>query len=849
MDDRDRRELSAEPGEITANGEDEYDGPYSSGSSYHVPPKADDFSVRMPPREPDAMIKPTVELRNPPTGRTKLAVKSVRFVVPPKQQSAQGDASESDDDEDMADYFAMEIEKTEAELKKLHTPKVPLEVVNHYTVMSHAAMAKIVYGREGLKDALGDIPVDVASSTSKTTVLKASEEPVDNTMVSELLVTQKDHVPPSIDDEPTTKMDIDEPTEQEQMPKEVDSNSLTAPVPPVLTAVPPILASTSAEDAQAKPATTSIANEDPTVQEPSQTAVDNLAPTAAEDVPMETAEKESKPPSTPSHVEDEGDDDETESDEDIYATVDSVRQYMTTPPIESLPTFSVVPWDKDPEYLASLESLADNAALNDSILEDLKNTHLDKFTKASAERKIYSDSYNNYLNFTLSDDPVASRSRDKFSVAPPQVEPTGVVTPEPRPEGRGTGRRFASERDLERVLQASMREEDERRQRQERMQKEKYRSEKEATIPDMYWNADERMEEQFIDRTGYVPHDRLVAAWHVLPPINNFEEEEVEKFEKKYLELPKQWGKVAEGIEKRDFGTCIQYYYLMKKELNLKEKLRKQPKRRKKGGRGKQRSSALVSELGNGEPEGGEDNNETGENGERSRRPRRAAAPTWNFEQAPIAESENGTPASTPGRRGASAAGKGEQTEKVDGRKGRRKTGKDKEPKLPKPNQTLAAAPASSAGRSRSRTESKVQPTELSVPPDPQNPSTQFEQQTPGMQAPFQKSAQQPVHGLDRPPQSALASSLVDVMAAPPSLRPEPPPPPPSHAMTTFNLAQPQQDRKTPTQASSYWSVSEANDFPHLLKAFGSDWAGIAAHMGSKTPVMVCDLSYYSLQN
>jgi hypothetical protein len=74
-------------------------------------------------------------------------------------------------------------------------------------------------------------------------------------------------------------------------------------------------------------------------------------------------------------------------------------------------------------------------------------------------------------------------------------------------------------------------------------------------------------------------------------------------------------------------------------------------------------------------------------------------------------------------------------------------------------------------------------------------------------------------------------------MAAP-SLRPEPPPPP-QPAMTTFNLSQPQNERKASAQASSYWSVSESNDFPHLLRSFGSDWTAIAAHMGSKTAVMV----------
>ncbi|KAM5357011.1 hypothetical protein ACJZ2D_016706 [Fusarium nematophilum] len=67
----------------------------------------------------------------------------------------------------------------------------------------------------------------------------------------------------------------------------------------------------------------------------------------------------------------------------------------------------------------------------------------------------------------------------------------------------------------------------------------------------------------------------------------------------------------------------------------------------------------------------------------------------------------------------------------------------------------------------------------------------------------------------------------------------EPPPSRPQPAMPSFNLDRPQQERKAPTQASSYWSMSESIDFPHLLRAYGSDWTAIAAHMGSKTAVMV----------
>lgn len=560
-------------------------------------------------------------------------------------------------------------------------------------------------------------------------------------------------------------------------------------------------------------------------------AEEPLAVVASPKLSIEHAQARPKSPSTPSQV----DDDETESEEDFYMSIDSVRQYMSTPPLESLPDYSCERWDKDPAFL---DTLNPDPLIVDFVVDHIRKLHLGKTAEQDHARKVYADNYMHYLDFTTSSDPAAVKSRGKYvTTTIGTADATGSVTPEHKHEGSGRGRRFATERDLERVLQASMREDEERKERELRMQQEKYRSEKEAIIPNMIWTKEEKDDIHWIDKSGYTNHEKLVSAWRVLPPVDNYSAEETALFEKKYLEAPKQWGKVAEAVPHRDFGNCIQYYYMNKKRLNLKEKLKKQPKRRKKGGRGKQRSSALVSELGNGEPET-EDNHETGENGER-RRPRRAAAPTWGFEQPPI-DTENSTPTGTPGRRGGSAA-KGDQPEKPDGRRGRRK--KDKEPKVPKGNQTLAAAPApgTGTGRGRSRSNSRVQNIEFQpgLPGDVHRMPTQFEQPPPGIQPPYPVQQQQPIQSLERPPPVAT-SSISEVMAAP-SLRPEPPPPPPPQpAMATFNLSQAQPERKAPTQASSYWSVSESNDFPHLLRAFGSDWTAIAAHMGSKTAVMVC---------
>ena len=537
--------------------------------------------------------------------------------------------------------------------------------------------------------------------------------------------------------------------------------------------------------------------------------------------------------------------------------VESVRQYMTTPPLDRLPNFGSVKWSQDKAFVKSMEPDPD---MDDFILGYLSQMSLEKTDSQNQARSEYKARYLAYLQFTQSDDPIAVKSREKFSVTVPVIEVSQAVQPLPesKPEGRGAGRRFASERDLERVLQESMRLDEERKEREHRLQKEKYRSEKEAMIPDMFWTEWDKDGASFYDTSGLIPSARLVAAWEVLPPVDNLTPEEAELFEKRYLEHPKQWGKVAEVIPNRDFGTCIQYYYLKKKELNLKEKLKKQPRRRKKGGRGKQRSSALVSELGNGENET-EEQPETGENGER-RRPRRAAAPTWGFEQ-PTTDSEAGAAGGTP-RRGGGQGTKGEPgAEKVDGRKSRKRQPKDKEPKAPKANQTLAPTPATGAGRGgRSRSNSRAQTTEFQPPIPvpgpapglgPRDPNEGYERTQPTPIAPPFIPVVQPPSGAPVAPPVGMGqermqpqvSTLSEVMAPPslaPSLRPEPPPLPPPPAVMSFESGPPQAtERRPPQQASSYWSVSEANEFPAFLKSFGTDWTAIATHMGSKTAIMV----------
>ncbi|KLU92869.1 hypothetical protein MAPG_11831, partial [Magnaporthiopsis poae ATCC 64411] len=398
------------------------------------------------------------------------------------------------------------------------------------------------------------------------------------------------------------------------------------------------------------------------------------------DVPKPTVNQEMVPGKvSPARTED--DDDATEIEEPDCAAIETVRQFMVTPPLDSLPIFDVTPWHEDKMFIKSMEPRAGVASF---VLDKLKRETSERAEDYATVQRDYREKYNLYLRFTLSDDPSAVRSRDKFAVSTGFSEPAAAPPPPPQePKAEGRGRRFATERDLERILQASKAEEEQRRERELRAEKEMCRSEKEAVIPDMYWNDDERKKQLFMDRSGYVPVEKLVAAWQVLPPVCNFTPEEEALFEKAYLECPKQWGKIAEQIPKRTFGSCIQYYYLKKRDLHLKEKLKKQPKKRKKG-RGKARSSALVSELGNGDHET-EENHENGENGER-RRPRRAAAPTFSFEAAATpnnADSDGATPSGTPGRR--TGANKGDSgAEKPEGKKGRKRQPKEKKAETPK---------------------------------------------------------------------------------------------------------------------------------------------------------------------
>ncbi|KAK1751219.1 hypothetical protein QBC47DRAFT_392487 [Echria macrotheca] len=773
-----------------------------------------------------------------PKRRTIPAMPPVEIRVPDKHTvgPAADNASESDTDEDMEDYFEAQISKVQAELDKLEDPGdfAPILIVARYASALHAGALKVGTGSVTVADLFGPLPEGVPFVQEEQRTQPAEQKnTVEDANVEELPEPARE--PSAI---PTVEThDESPPWPAEPQPK-VEETEVSGLLPL------PTVEGSKGQD------------EDVTMQ-------DAEVPGPLEVLPMEisTGPEEPlgpfRPPfedarsakSSPSAMEADSED-RTEDDESIYEGTEALRDLSPTPPTEDLPVFTGKPWYESKKvWKASTQS----PEFRDFLLSRLKEQS--ELTESQQEegREEYKRKYETYLRFTLSDDPVAVKSREAFALAAAASNVGGKTTTaaEAKPEGgRRAANRFATDLDMAYILEQSRREHLETQERKEREKREKegkFRSEKEAVIPDMLWTEDEKLREAFYDTSGLLPVEKIIPTWHVVPWHVNFTDEEKEIFEKAYLEFPKQWGKIAKELPNRDFGSCIQYYYSQKRELNLKEKLRKQPKKKKKTGGRKQRSSALVSELGNAENENEEAAQEIGENGER-RRPRRAAAPTWGYEAIQNTDSDGTTPVATPGRRrAATSTTAGTETkgdsgaEKTEGKKIRktRQPRTEKEARVPKPAQTLAPTPGASAVKgNRSRSNSRAQGSEWTGPDDvPGRHLTQFNLPTGAMQPPTLPAQSQSIASPERGP-PALSSGLSEVMA-PPSLRPEPPPP--LASVPTFDIGQPSGSKRMQSaqQASSYWSVSESTDFPNLLQSFGTDWNAIATHMGTKTAVMV----------
>lgn len=771
----------------------------------------------------------------PAKKKRRLNVPGVRYSLPPKAAPSipTVDQSSDSDDEDMGDWFDEQIAEAESKIQKLgdSAAAVPTEIVARYANITHEALVKIANEKEGLKEMLGQVPGDIVLPTEKavapvaemTGTAEIEKMEAQETAPAEVRnhTAEPDETATFIGPEPQPKVE------------EMDVDSAHVPIPTVEQPEPQDeQGDVAMEEAQMNGPEASVSESEPVVTN-GVSAHDEQSL-----MPPVLAQPATTATNSPTPMLEEEDDSDVEVDS---VTLELVRADMQTPPLEELPCYDVTPWQESKKAMKSMQS---NAEVENYIAQALRNSTTFARADQDEKRMEYKANYEAYLRFTLSDDPVAVKSRDFFNKANAPIDGIGPMPAgnESKSEGRRAGR-FATERDIERIMAQSLVEAKEKEERETRAEKLKHPKESEAVIPDMYWTDEDHKKELFYDMSGFLETEKLVANWQVLPPQANFTDEEAEQFEKAYLEFPKQWGKIAEQVPNRDFHACIQYYYLKKSTLNLKEKLKKQPKKRRKG-KTKARSSALAYELGNPD-EHQDESTETGENGER-RRPRRAAAPTWDFEKP--AESAEGTPAATPGGRrgpGPKTDANGEKVEKPR----RQRKPKDKEPKVPKTPQVLAPTPAQGGSRgARSRSNSKVPPAEL-LPT--QNPTAEmgrvplsFEPRNSPLPTLPPSLVPVPGHSLNQVEKAA------EIMA-PPSLRPEPIPAPLTSNVATFEFGPhtgitgpavetERSSRPTPASgASSYWSVVEQSEFTDLLRSFGTDWTAISQHMTTKTPTMV----------
>ncbi|KAI1269372.1 hypothetical protein F5Y18DRAFT_414404 [Xylariaceae sp. FL1019] len=751
------------------------------------------------------------------------------------------DQSSESDEEDIVEKKLKELEAIEI--------AVPRDAIVRYALISLESVTQIALDPEGMSEMLGSLPEKVATpeaTRAQPETAKIDDQPGISNVPSqgndESLDTRK--VVSHVAFQEHTAIANGSP---ERIQPSIEPDGETLPNHGANQGASLVEHESNIEDEDVHMEDALESQEDTKVQ-PAPSILPSPTPRKESQLPVfdeaqidsqSASKRESTTPSPP-------EEDEETDDEDIdIQTIEIVRQHGQTPPLDSLPVFGEQPWDQDETFVKSLNT--SQPALNTFILQKLKD---DAFKQSSIDNQLrerYGGNYDNYIRFTMSDDPVAVRSREKSTYVPGASEPAGHrpgLTTEPKQESSTRRSRYGTDRDILKVMEESARIEDEKRERQLQAEREKYRTDKEAVIPCQYLNEAERFNHFYRNTSGLLDPERCVSAWEVLPPMDNFTPEETGTFEKAYFEFPKQWGRISDPLANRDFGTCIQYYYLKKEpgDLNLKEKLKKQPKKRKRT-RGKARANALTFELANGDNDNDE-NQENGENGER-RRPRRAAAPTFNSEATPATDVEGGTPAGTPGRRGAAGRAAADGSEKP--KRGRR-AAKDKEQKISQKlgPMTLAAAPPQqstpvAAPKNRSRSASRVQSSEWIGPATPDDGPRPPQYDMPQVLGPSGQAIMMPPFA---PPQALLSPErgphLPDTMAPPP-LRPEPPQPP----VTVLDMSQPTtSDRRAGGQPSSYWSVPEASEFPSLLRSFGSDWSAIASHMRTKTAVMV--KNYYT---
>lgn len=438
---------------------------------------------------------------------------------------------------------------------------------------------------------------------------------------------------------------------------------------------------------------------------------------------------------------------------------------------------------------------------------------------------------------------------------------TGVVAPEA--VGRRAGRNapsdvVRSEAEMEQVLKGLAEEE------QQKMADLKTRDQnaREAVVPDMIMDPSEMLVFKNTNRLLRT-NDDVLAAFRYNVPADDWTDMEQKLFCERYAMFPKQWGKIAQVFEgRRDFKACILHYYMTKKTCNYKELVRGPGKRGRTKGRRKQassqrtRQSALIADLGRrggvGEDDEGADSEdvtpaaitETG-------RPKRAAAPTFGVD---VNNNSNNFDSDILGANGSKRGSReskggdddGERTERGTKRtRGGNNAGREKGQKRVKTPANVPVQPAPPT---------PIQPVLAPVPErkeekrkedlreresDAVNALTVMQSTIEMVSVPIVVEDKKPVIIQQLNPQVQVPIEQPPTFRREPPTLPTTPVPLPPPTTPTPKKEKGERAEKSVAQTSSYWSVPEQSDFPHLLASFGTNWVQISQRLASKTTVMV----------
>jgi len=394
----------------------------------------------------DGEIVDDPPLKEPSKKKRRLHIGSVHFSIPAKAPAATADQSSDSDDEDMGEWFDEQITKTEAEIEKLGdaADAVPTEIVIRHAHITHEALVAVATAKEGLKDMLGPVPEGTILPSDKQAEPVASIAPV--APMAEMgmaIAPEQPEAEMAVQAEDSAQIHPDKqaaPIASEATPKveemEVDNTHVLIPTverPEIHDEQGDVVM----EDAQMNGLEASVFEDDaPTNGALASGGQLLLMPPLLE-----------QDPATATHSPTPMEEDEEESDEEVDSvTLEMVRAEMQTPPLDELPTFATRPWFESKSFLKSMETDPNVEKFIAQLLEQNAT-----FARADQDqqRMEYKANYEKYLRFTMSDEPIAVKSRDAFNKANTPADGSGPVATGPESKSEGRRGRFATERDLE----------------------------------------------------------------------------------------------------------------------------------------------------------------------------------------------------------------------------------------------------------------------------------------------------------------------------------------------------------------------------------------------------------------